>query len=478
MLWAVLLQSECRRVKKAATELGRTNPIVLAAIAALAAGITALSVRSADFFAAFSLVPGGLSGLTVVLLLFGSVMGFVFALTLPKEEYFDEQFRLTKVSPMDISIGLRGIPLLLAAGASGVPAAAMMWRLYALVGVPAHGAWAAVFAILYLSAAIQGAAIVEAARGYRSWRLFAVATLALGGALAGSILLYFPSQDPWYWLATYLPSASIEADGFAVTLQPAYAAAIGAAGSGVLSVAAWTAYSLRPDGPRRRRRIEFSAPIGAGMIGAFPAWAALTIVRQREGRNLLALTMLTGVGAAALLSRAPGSGTASILVTLTASMVLIQAAVVVLTFSEDRAEGSWLVGTIPVSPASIGLAWWMTASSLTAAIGYLALAPSIIWFSPDGVAMFLTLLIVIYASVAAVVGRILPWSRESPARQLAATAAVVAGAAIVYYAYYTVSQFAAQIEDGFGTNAASLAMIGLMLLAACASSAAVEWMKS
>ena len=478
MLWAVLLRSEYRRVKKAVLELARTNPVVLAALVAAAAGVTALGVRSADFFAAFSLVPGGLSGLTVVLLLFGSMMGFTLALTLPREEYFDEQFRLTKVSPMDISIGLRGIPLLLAAGASGVPAAAMMWRLYALVGVSAHGAWTAVFAILYLAAAIQGAALAEALRGYRSWMLFAAATLSLSGALAGSVILSFPAQDTWYWIATYLPSASIDSDGFAVTLQPAYAAAIGAAGSVVLSVAAWTAYSLRPDRPRRRRRIEFSAPIGAGILGAFPAWAALTIVRQRQSRNLLALTMLTGVGAAALLSRAPSSGTASILVTLTASMVLLQAAVVVLTFSEDRSAGSWLVGTIPASAASIGLAWWAAASSLTAAIGGLALAPSIIWFSTDGVAMFLTLMIVIYASVAAVVGRILPWSRESPARQFIATAAVMAGAAIVYYAYYTVSQFAVQIEDSLGTNIPALPMAALLLLAACASSVAVEWMKS
>ena len=159
-------------------------------------------------------------------------------------------------------------------------------------------------------------------------------------------------------------------------------------------------------------------------------------------------------------------------------MVLLQAAVVVLTFSEDRSAGSWLVGTIPASAASIGLAWWAAASSICAAIGGLALAPSIIWFSTDGVAMFLTLMIVIYASVAAVVGRVLPWSRESPARQFVATAAVMAGAAIVYYAYYTASQFAVQIEDSLGTNIPALPMAALLLLAACASSVAVEWMKS
>lgn len=478
MLWAVLLQSEYRRVKKAALELARTNPIILVAIVALAAGVTALGVRSADFFAAFSLVPGGLSGLTVVFLLFGSVMGFTLALTLPMEGHFDEQFRLTKVSPMEISIGLRGIPLLLVAAASAVPPVAMMWRLYALVGVPTHTAWMGVFAILYLTATIQGAALAEAPRGYRSWRMFAIATLFLSGALAGSVILSFLAQDTWYWLATYLPSASIGPDGFAVTLQPAYAAVVSVAASMVLSVAAWIVFSLRPNRPRPRRRIEFSAPMGAGIHGAFPAWAGLTILRQRESRNLLVLTILTGIGTAAFLSLAPSSGTVPILVTLIASMILLQAAVVVLTFSEDRSAGSWLIGTIPASAASIGLVWWVAASSLIAAIGCLALAPSIVWFSTDGTTMFLVLSIAIYASVATIVGRILPWSRESPARQFVATAAMMGGVVLVYYVYYTVSQFASQIEDSLGTNIPSFSMVALLLLAACASSVAVEWMKS
>ena len=477
MLWAVLLQSEYRRVKKAVLDLARTNPIILVAIVAVAAGLVALAVRSADLFAVFSIVPGGLSGFSIILLLIGSVMGYTFSLTLPKAEYFDEQFRLTTVRPIEMLIGLRGLPLLLVVAVATVPTAAMMWRVYALVTVPAHGAWAAVFGMLYLTAALQGAATYEALRGYRSWRLFAIATLAMAGTLAASFLLSFGVQNPWYWLATYLPAASIDADGFAVTLQPIHITTAGAATSVVLSIIAWTAYSLRPDNPLHRRRAAFSVPIGTSTFTAFPAWATLTMLRQSESRNLVVLTVLIGIGAVPLLSHWSGSGTISIVVLLMSTLILFLTAVAVLTCSEDRFAGSWLIRTTPASRVLIGLAWWITVSLLTVAIGGLALVPSIVGFPEgSGTIMLSTLLLIVYASSTTIVGRLLPWSRQSPFRQLVASVALMAGVSVTYY---VASQLAARLGATIGSEGLIVAIVGLLLLVVTgALSVAIEWVDS
>ncbi len=461
MLWAVLLQSEYRRVKRAVLDLARTNPIILVAIVAVAAGFVALAVRSADFFALLSIVPGGLSGFSILLLLVGSVTGYTFSLTLPKEKYFDEQFRLTTVRPIEMLAGLRGLPLLLVVGVTAVPFVAMMWRVYALVTVPAPGVWAGVFALLYLTAALQGAAVSEVLRGCRSWRLFAIASSALAGTLAMSFLASSRVEDPWYWLATYLPAASIDSDGFAIAIRPVvYVAAAAAAVSAALSVTAWTAYSLRPDPPMRRRRVAFSVPIGTGPLTAFPAWAMLTILRQGESRGLLALTFLTGIGATALLSRWPHSGTVPVLVLLTSTLTLLLTAVVVLTFSEDRFAGSWLIKTVPTSGTLIGLAWWITVSVLTAAIGSLAVGPSIVGFSEGGGYIASALLLIAYASSTTIVGLLLPWSRQSPFRQLVATVALIAGASVAYY----VVQSVAQLGTTLGSDGMAVVTSGLLLL--------------
>ena len=111
MPWAILLQSEYRRVKKATLDVASTNPIILVAIVGVSVGSVVIAVRLADVFAILSVLPGGASSVTVFLLLIGLIVGISFALLLPKEQYFDEQFQLVPVRKAEIVVGLRSYAL-------------------------------------------------------------------------------------------------------------------------------------------------------------------------------------------------------------------------------------------------------------------------------------------------------------------------------------------------------------------------------
>ena len=474
---AVLLQSEYRRVKKAVFELARTNPIILVAIVAVAAGSVALAVRLADVFAILSVIPGGPSGVTVFFLLTGPVVGLAFALLLPKERYFDEQFRLVPVRKAEILIGLRVLPFVLIVGVVAVPILAMMWRIYALAGVPAHGVWAGVFGLLYLSAAVQGAALSEALRGYRSWGLFWLSTLALLSTVAVSFALSLGVQGSWAWLATFLPVTTLDPGGtLKATTPPIHIVVVGAVSSVVLSITAWIAYSLRPDPPPRRRRIEFSAPMGRSTPAAFTAWAILMTLREGQSRSMLALAALVGIGTALLFSWLDSDIT-DVLGSLTFFMILYLAAPVVLLLSEGRSLGIWLLKTVPASGTSIGLAWWISTSVLTAAVGVVVLLPSLVGFVREsGTAVGLMFALVVIASSATLVGRLLPWSRESPSRQLFSGLAMMVVSGGVFFVGFRIGGLA---ESILGESVLTVPIIGLFLLVGTgALSAVIEWLDS
>lgn len=502
MLWAVLLQSEYRRIKKAVLEIAGTNPIILVAIVAVAVGGLALALRAADSFVIFTILPGGLSGVIVFLLLIGLIFGLTFSLVLPKEAFFDEQFRLVPVRKADLLIGLRGLPFVLLVGVIGVPIFAMTWRMYALLGVPAHGVWAGVFGMLYLAAALQGASIQEALRGHRSWRLFWAGTLALLGTLALSVALLFGVQGSWSWFATYLPMASfdieaaLEATGtdltgsisdaaleaidldrvIEISTPPILVAVTGAATSIILSAVAWIAYSLRPDAPPRRKRIEFSAPMGKSVPAAFTAWATLTTLREGQTRSLLALAVTVGIGTALVFSWL-SNNFADAMGLLVVFMILYLAAPVGLLFSESRTLGIWLLKTVPASGTSVGLAWWISTSLLTVAVGVAALAPFLaVFVRESALAMGLMLALIVIASSTTLVGRLVPWSRESPARQLFAGLALMVASVGGYYAAITIGGLAGRI---LGETILIIPIIGLLLLVGTgALSAAIEWLDS
>ena len=432
----------------------------------------------------------------------GLVFGYGFALLLPKERYFDEQFRLVPVRRAEILIGLRVLPFVLIICVTAVPLLAMVWRLYALVGVPAHGGWVVIFGMLYLAAAVQGAAVSEALRGYRSWGLFWVGTLALAGTVALSFALSFGVQGSWSWLATYLPVASfdpeavvettgagqaasmsdatmesLDLDGIFETSTPqAHVAVIGAAASLVLSAVAWIAYSLRPDPPPRRRRIEFSAPMGKSIQSAFTAWAALTTVREGQARSMLMLAVMVGIGTALVFSWL-SSDVADALRWFALFMILYLAAPVGLLFSEGRALGIWLLKTVPASGTSIGLAWWISTSVLTAAVGVVVLLPSLVGFVREsGTAVGLMFALVVIASSATLVGRLLPWSRESPSRQLFSGLAMMVVSGGVFFVGFRIGGLA---ESILGESVLTVPIIGLFLLVGTgALSAVIEWLDS
>ena len=477
MPWAVLLQSEYRRVKKATLDIASTNPIILVAIVGVAVGIVAIAVRLADALVILSVLPGGSSSASAFLLLIGLVLGFSFALLLPEERFFDEQFRLVPVRKADMLIGLRVLPFVLMIGVTAIPMLAMMWRLYALAGLPASGAWSVIFSLLYLSAAIQGAALSEALRGYRSWRLFLLGTLALAGTVALSAWLPLDVQGPWIWLATFLPITTLSPDGtLGATVPPIYIVAMGAVSTAALSVVAWVTYSLRPTPPPRRRRIEFSVPVGKSKPGAFTAWATLTTLRESHARRMLALAVLVGIGTAVLVSWL-GSNTADVLGPLVLFAVLYLAASVVLLFSEERWQGVWLLKTAPVSETTIGLAWCISTLLLTVVVGVVVLTPSLVGFVRDsGMGVGLMFALIVIASSATLVGRLLPWSRESPARQLFTALAMMVASGGVFYVGI---QIGGLVDGILGESVVTVPVIGLLLLAATgASSATIEWLDS
>ena len=477
MPWAVLLQSEYRRVKKAILDIARTNPNILVPIVAVAAGSVAFAVRLADFFAILTVIPGGASGVTVFFLVTGFVVGLAFALLLPKERYFDEQFRLVPIHKVEILTGLRVLPFVLIIGLTAVPLLAMMWRLYALAGVPAHSAWALVFGFLYLSAAVQGAAVSEVLQGYRSWGLFWLGTLALLGTVTVSFALSLGAQGSWSWLATFLPVAMLDPDGtLKATTQPIHIVVVGVVSSAVLSVTAWIAYSLRPDPPPRRRIIELSAPVGKSAPAAFTAWAMLTTLRDSQARSMLALAVFVGIGVPLLFSWLDSDVT-DVLALLTFLMILYLAAPVVLLFSEGRLLGSWLLKTVPASGMSIGLAWWISTSLLTIVVGVVVLTPSLVGFVHEsGMAVGLMLALIVIASSATLVGRLLPWSRESPAKQLFSGLAMMLASGGVYYVGFQIGEL---VESVLGESVLIVPILGLLLLAGTgALSTAIEWLDS
>ena len=477
MPWAVLLQSEYRRIKKATLDLARTNPIILVAIFAVAAGTLAVAVRLADVLSILSALPGGPSSASVFLLFIGLIVGASFSLLLPEERHFDEQFRLVPVQRTGILIGLRVLPFVLIVGITAVPILAMMWRLYTLVGLSAHGTWVVVFGLLFLSAAIQGAAVSEAKRGYGSWGLFSLGTLALVGTVVMSAGLSLGVGGSWNWLATFLPVTTLSPDGkLGATVPPIPVVVVGVAFAVVLSVVAWIAYSLRPAPPPRRRRIEFSVPIGRGTPGAFTAWATLTTLRESQSLSMLALAILVGIGTAVLFSLL-GGDTADVLGPLVLFTVLYLSAPVVLLFSEGRALGIWLLKTVPLSGTSIALAWWISTLLLTVAVGIMVLIPSLVGFAREGgTAVGLVFALIVIASSATLVGRLLPWSRESPAKQLFSGLSMMVASGGVFYVGI---QIGGLVDRILGESFLTVPTIGLLLLAVTgASSAAIEWLDS
>ena len=469
MPWMALLQSEYRRIRKGVLELGRTHPIIIPAVVAVAVGVLALAARTGEVLALVAFVPGGLSAVVFFLLSVGALIGFSLSLTAPNISYFDEQFRLVPVRTVEIFVGIRAVPFILVTTLMAIVMSTMVWRLYAVVGVPASGIWAGVFGVLYIGVGIQGAAVAEALRGYRSWKLFAAATFALGCTFVISLLSSFGVQDPWTWLATYLPSASVGPDGVLVTaVPPLHLSAIGVAATPFFSVISWTAYSLRPDPPPRRRKLVVSVPTGNNVFIAFAVWAALTTLRYGPSRNRVVLAVLAGLGAAALLSRIQAGS--SVLAILVVFGLFVIASEVALVLSEDRSIGSWLIRTVPVHAWLIGLAWWTSISLLVIAVGTLAAAPSILGFTHSSI-VDVAPIAILYASSAAVVGRVLPWSRQSLPKQFLTSFAVTVGAAAGYAAIIGV---AARTEAFVGSALPAAAFAAGLIVVSAGLCAVIE----
>ena len=476
MSWMLLLQSEYRRIKKAVLTLGTTHPMVLGAVAALAVIAVALAARAGETIFVISFIPGGLSGFTIFILLIGLVSGLSMVLILPREDYFDEQFRSTPVRKIELFMGLRAVPLIFVMGVIAIPTLVMLWRLYVALGVPAAGFWTGVVGILLMSVSMQGASVAEAARGHRSWVLFSLATLAMAGTLVVSLLLSVVTDSPWFWLATYLPQSSLHLGEFSLTLPPVHVAVLGAGISILLSALAWIAYSFRPNPPPRQRGLQLTIPVGKNILTACISWTALTTLRQPHSRNLLAMAIATGIGAMVLLSNWTVSETHSLMVLLTSNMVLYVTALAVLAFSEDREAASWLVKTVPVPGKSIALAWWIPACLLVFTMGSLSALPAVLGFGDASTVWMLMTLLVVYACCTPIIGRVLPWNRRSPSKQLLVTIALIAGVGATYYLFDQIGTLTGLI---LGSNTLVIPIAGLLLLmGASALSIAIEWADS
>lgn len=217
-----------------------------------------------------------------------------------------------------------------------------------------------------------------------------------------------------------------------------------------------------------------------GIITACISWAVLTVLRQPDSRNLLALAIATGMGTMVLLSNWTVSGTHSLIVLLSSNMALCVTASAVLTLSEDREAASWFVKTVPVPGRSIALTWWIPACLLVFAIGSLSALPAAVGFGPSSTTWQLIVLLAIYACCTPIVGRILPWNRRSPSKQLLVTVALIAGVGATYY----VVDLLGNLATGpiFESSTLIIPISGLLLLllmgAGALASTAIEWMDS
>ena len=476
MSWMLLLQSEFRRVRKAVVSLGSTHPIVLAAIPAVAVCAVVLAVRAGEAFFIIAFIPGGLSGFTIFLLIVGAVCGYAVSLMLPRETYFDEQFRSIPIRKIDLLMGLRALPLVLMTGLATILVMAMLWRIYAIVGVPATAFWVGIAGILFMSVSIQGASLSEAVRGHASWGFFSLATLAVASTPVVVLMLSAVIDSPWRWLATYLPQASLRLGEFSLALPPVHVAAIGAGISMLLSAFAWIGYSLRADRPPRQRRLHLTVPMGKGAVTTCLSWAILTTLRQSDSRNFLILTVTIGIGAVVLLSSWPVRGTDTLMLLLTSNLVLYSTALAVLTLSEDREAASWLVKTIPVSRRTVALAWCIPTCLLVFTVGTVSSLPAVIGFGRGITVWLLIVLLVAYACCTPVIGRLLPWNRRSPSRQLLISVALMVGAGATFYLFDWLGTLAAPI---FGSTVLFVPVGGfLLLIGAGALSTAIEWADS
>ena len=105
------------------------------------------------------------------------------------------------------------------------------------------------------------------------------------------------------------------------------------------------------------------------------------------------------------------------------------------------------------------------------------LIPSLVGFVRESsMAVGLMFTLTVIASSATLVGRLLPWSRESPARQLFSALAMMVASGGVYFVGIEIGGV---VEGILGESVLIVPIAGILLFAATgALSAAIEWLDS
>ena len=164
------------------------------------------------------------------------------------------------------------------------------------------------------------------------------------------------------------------------------------------------------------------------------------------------------------------------MVLLTTNMVLSVAALTILTYSEDRDAAAWLMKTIPASARSIALSWWIPASFLMSVVGTLTVLPLVLRVGQGSVVWVWSMLLITYACCTPIIGRLLPWNRRSPSRQLIVTFALTVMVGAMLYLFDGLEVLVGPV---LASNVLFIPTVGLIALVGTGVlSAAIEWMES
>lgn len=420
-------------------------PLVVAAL--VLPGLAVLAGRRVGPSLAQAIESGRPAALSAALGLGGTaiVAGMVVALAAPRRRFLGSQLAAAPLSPVALFAAVTLAPLLLAgAAASGIEAAFLVPAVGGAAPVALAAGWAG-FAL--------GAAAAEGLLGPRTVKVPMAAAIAglwlLGAAGAGTGAL----AGPFGYL------------GLALRDEPPRVGSPGPmlALLAVLALGLWAlAAAARSDDAAPRRDPRPVLPVGRRPLPAVFAVALKRYSRRTELRRAGRTAAAAAAAGGLLLAVHAGAGA----VPLVGMLAVLGAVVVPLAAVGVDREAEWLWRVAPVprrATAGVTCAAAIATALLLVAAG---VGPAVVWSrAPAGLLLQVLGVAAFVLASASVAGALVPWRSDRPAEELGSFAALVAVAAVLWYA------LGHAVETLGGGTGASAAVLALTLCGAVALTA-------
>jgi len=408
----------------------------LVAVALVLPVLAVLAGRRAGPSLAQAIESGRPAALSVALGLGGTaiVSGMVVALAAPRGRFLGSQLAAAPLSPVAVFAAVTLAPLLLAgAAASAVEAAFLVPPLGDATPVALAAGWAG-FAL--------GAAAAEAVLGPRALGAAVLAAITgvwlLGAAGAGTGALAGPFG--YLGLALRGEPARIGSPGAMLTLLA------------VLALGLWaSAAAARPEDEAPRRAPRPVLPVGKRPLPAVFAVALKRYSRRTELRRASRTAAAAAGAGGLLLSVHAGAGA----VPLVGMLAVLGAAVVPLAAAGVDREAEWLWRVSPPPRAATAAAGSLAAIAAALLLVAAGVGPAAAWSrAPAQALLQVAGLAAFLLAAASVAGALVPWRSDRPAEELGSFAALVAVAAVLWYA---LGHAVEALGGGTGVSAAALA---------------------